>query len=370
VRRGIARAGVTAAATALITLAIVGTAAGQPPPPPPPASPLDVRTPAAAPTEVPPRTIPDSHFAPVDRPGPALSVPEDLLDQALSCTANTATTERDVVLFVHGTTLTPESNFGWNWFRALDALGRPYCAVTMPNNAMSDAQISAEYVVHAIRAIHERSGQQVQILGHSQGGTEPRFALRFWPDLRAMVEDYVTFAGTNHGSIAIDLSLCTPRCAPALWQQTLNSDYTQAINSYQETFDGISYTQIYTVTDQFVQPNLNDRGTTSLHTGDGEISNIAVQDVCPATVNDHISVGTYDPVAHALTMDALDHDGPAEPDRIPASVCTEQFMPGVNPVQFPADLAGAYSVITEQLALHPRVAEEPALADYTLADPE
>lgn len=357
---------VAAAMAGLLVLAVAGPAGGAPAPVPPPTSPLDVAGPTGV-TSVPPPPMPDSAFAPVDRPGPELSVPREKLDQALSCTENVADADRSVVLLVHGTTLTPGSNFSWNWFRALDALGRPYCAVTMPDNAMSDAQVSAEYVVHAIRTIHRESGHTVQILGHSQGGTEPRFALRFWPDLRAMVEDYVAFAATNHGSIALDASFCAVPCAPAMWQQTLNSKYTQAINSYQETFAGISYTQIYSVSDQFVQPNLDDTGTTSLRTGDGDIANIAVQDVCPTTVNDHISVGTYDPVAYALAIDALDHDGPADPSRIPSSVCAEQFMPGVNPVQFPADLARTYSMIGEQLTLYPKVDEEPPLAAYTLA---
>ncbi|HVE25757.1 MAG TPA: lipase, partial [Sporichthya sp.] len=230
-------------------------------------------------------------------------------------------------------------------------------------NTTGDTQIASEYVVHAIRTIYARTGRKVQVMGHSQGGTEPRFALRFWPDLRSKVDDYIAFAATNHGS-ALIRGLCAPSCTPALWQQIDNSNYIQAMNSYQETFAGISYTQIYTYFDQFVQPNLDDTGTTSL-SGPGDITNVALQDICPANTGEHIAIGTYDPVAYALAMDALTHPGPANPARIPASVCDETFMPGVDPRTFAANLADAYNQIFISLTTDPRVDAEPALKSYT-----
>lgn len=360
----------TLAVAGLAGFLLAGQALAAPAPLPPlTPSPFPVVAPSSLP--LPPPTIPDEEFAPVDRPGPELEVPEAALDAALRCTANAVDADTEVVLFVPGTTLTPTDDFGWNWFPALDELARPYCSVTLPNHAMTDTQVSAEYVVHAIRAVHGMSGRRVDVVGHSQGGTEPRFALRFWPDLRPMVDDYVALAATNHGSIAINGVLCTPAtgCSESLWQQTLNSHYTQAINSRQETFAGISYTQIYTRTDEFVQPNLDDTGTTSLHTGDGDITNVALQDVCPTGVtSEHLAVGTYDPVAYALAMDALDHDGPAEPGRIDPAVCARLFMPGVDPVAFPGNYAALVATIAQQLALHPKVAAEPELRSYTLAD--
>ncbi|HUR72723.1 MAG TPA: lipase [Sporichthya sp.] len=302
-------------------------------------------------------------FAPVDRPGPALTVAKDKLDGALVCTANVAK-GRQTVLFVPGTTVNPREDYSWNWFRAMDRLGRPYCAVTLPFNTTGDTQIASEYVVHAIRSIYATTRQKVQVMGHSQGGTEPRFALRFWPDLRTKVDDYIAFAATNHGSPLIR-GLCAPNCTPALWQQIDNSQYIQAMNSGQETFAGISYTQIYTHLDQFVQPNLDDHGTTSL-TGPGDITNVATQDVCPANTAEHIAVGTYDPVAYALAMDALTHAGPADPARIPASVCDEVFMPGIDPRTFLANLSDAYNQIFVSLTTDPRVDAEPELKPYTL----
>jgi triacylglycerol esterase/lipase EstA (alpha/beta hydrolase family) len=268
-----------------------------------------------------------SGFAPLDRPGPALSVPRAELDAALSCTGNVSRGQQ-TVLFVPGTTVNPR-DYAWNWFRALDKLSRPHCTVTLPFDTTGDIQVAAEYVVSAIRTIYARTGRTVQVMGHSQGGTIPRFALRFWPDLRAEVDDYIAIAATNHGTVIVG-PMCTAGCAPAIWQQGIDSSLMRAMNSGQETFAGISYTAIYTHTDQIVQPNLDNRGSTSLH-GPGAITNVATQDVCPANTADHIAIGTYDPVAYALALDALDHPGPANPRRIPPSVCTQMVMPGVEP---------------------------------------
>lgn len=308
-------------------------------------------------------------FAPVDQPGPRLSVPEQTLAKSLICSGDVEKSRRNVVLLVHGTTMTPGENFEWNWGRALTQLDRAYCMVAMPNRAMSDAQVSAEYVVHAIRHIHQMSGRQVDVLGHSQGGLVPRFALRFWPDIRAMVDDYVGFGATNHGSYMVN-ALCPPvvGCSPSLWQQTADSAFTRATNSRQETFAGISYTNVYTRTDEFVRPALDDTGTSSLHTGDGRITNVAIQDVCPLDVaSEHIAVGSYDPVGYALAMDALEHDGPADPDRIARSVCTELFMPGVESLQFATEYVNSMTAIAKELVLHDRVPREPDLKAYVYA---
>ncbi len=307
-------------------------------------------------------------YASVDQPGPALSVPQDLLAGSLECTANVSNASRDVVLLIPGTTLTPDANFDGNWFQALDALNWPYCSVTLPEDAMNDIQVSAEYIVNAIRQIRETSGRKVDLLGFSQGGLAPRFALRFWPDARAIVDDYVALGATNHGSLTVD-GMCAAGCAPALQQQRYNSTFTQATNSHQETFAGISYTDIYSHTDQFVTPNLNDSGTTSLHGGGGSITNVALQDVCPLNAADHLATGTYDPVAYALAVDALSHDGPADPARVPASTCTKLLMPGVSPMTFPGKYVNLWNTVLAQLVAYPHVGSEPTLKPYVYAQP-
>ena len=62
--------------------------------------------------------------APVDQPGPPLSVPASDLAAALQCSTNLTQVERTPVLLVPGTTLAPE-NYSWNWVRALAAMRWP-----------------------------------------------------------------------------------------------------------------------------------------------------------------------------------------------------------------------------------------------------
>ena len=307
-------------------------------------------------------------YAPLDRPGPALDVPAAALAASLTCTPDVSSGVREPVLLVPGTTATPETNFSWNYERAFTAMGFPWCAVTLPDSAMGDIQVAGEYVVYAIRTMHARSGRKVQIVGHSQGGMVPRWALRFWPDTRAMVDDVIGMAPSNHGTVDAE-GLCVPvvGCAPAIWQQEYNSPFLRALNSGAQTFAGISYTQIYTKLDEIVIPNLNEQGSSSLHGGGGRIANIAVQSVCPGHVTEHLLIGTADPVAYALVIDALTHDGPADPARVDRSVCRQLVSPAVDQNTFVVDFARFTASVATVLLTTPHASSPPALKPYVFA---
>jgi pimeloyl-ACP methyl ester carboxylesterase len=304
-------------------------------------------------------------YAPPDTPGPPLSVPAPLLKRALVCTASVAHAHRRPILLVPGTTLNP-SEFAWNWDRALTAQGWPYCTIDLPGNGMGDIQIAGEYVVYAIRHMHRLSGRKIDIVGHSQGGMVPRWALRFWPDTRPMVGDLVGMSPSNHGTLDADV-VCLPGCAPSIWQQRNNANFIAALNSYQETFPGISYTSIYTNTDEVVVPNFGPAASSALHGGGGQITNVATQTVCPLDLTEHIGIGTYDATAFAIAMDALTHPGPADPARVSRAVCLDPLMPGVNPLTFITDFAQLNAVVATTLVTYPHVPAEPPLECYVTA---
>jgi hypothetical protein len=305
-------------------------------------------------------------YAPIDQAGPALSVPQDQLDASLECSGNLAAGPAPVLL-VPGTGSNPEHNFSWNWEPALTNLGISWCAVTLPDNALGDIQVAGEYVVNGIRTMYQRAGRRISIIGHSQGGMIPRWPLRFWPDTRAMVDDQIGFAPSNHGTTGAE-ALCSISCAAADWQQSDTSEFIKAVNSYKETFAGISYTEIYSHFDEIVTPNSDDTGSSSLHTGDGAITNVAIQDLCPADPSEHLAIGTQDKVAYDLAVDALQHPGPADPTRAAASdpgICTPlALMPGINPATYPTDLAAAALDLATNTATAPAVKAEPPLACY------
>jgi triacylglycerol esterase/lipase EstA (alpha/beta hydrolase family) len=305
-------------------------------------------------------------YAPVDQPGPALTVPQADLDASLSCTGSVTGATRAPVLLVPGTGGDPAQNYAWSWEPALNKLGIPWCDVTLPDHTQGDIQIAGEYIVNAIRTMYARAGRKISIIGHSQGGMLPRWAFRFWPDARGMVDDDIGFAASNHGTSGASFA-CFNGCSPADWQQSDTANFIAALNSYQETFPGISYTEVYTHTDEIVTPNSDDTGSSSVHGGGGEITNVAIQEVCPADISEHLALGTQDNTAYALAIDALSHSGPAVPSNVPMSVCTDPLMPGINKTTYPTDVLTAAIGFGQNEAGAPQVDSEPPLKCYVTA---
>ena len=97
--------------------------------------------------------------------------------------------------------------------------------------------------------------------------------------------------------------------------------------------------------------------------------------MCASDVYEHLLVGTVDPVAYALAMDALDHAGPAKPARIDPSVCSQVYQPGVDPtnaqtfIQAFLALPGLAAVTTPNVNLvgASEVPAEPPLRCYVFA---
>jgi hypothetical protein len=189
--------------------------------------------------------------------------------------------------------------------------------------------------VSAIRSEYALAGRPIAIIGHSQGGMSMRWALRFWPDTRKMVSDVVGLEPDNDGTTVITDQDCAALGCPAGdWDQTYQSPFIEALNSGTQTFAGISYTNTYSVDDELVHPDSGPTNCSScLSTGDGQISNVELQSICPLDTSEHIEGGTTDPPAYALGVDAITHTGPANPARISRSVCDEALMPGVTSEQ-------------------------------------
>jgi hypothetical protein len=316
-------------------------------------------------------------YAPLDRPGPALTVSRATMAAALVCHNNLRTAPGEPVLLNPATGVTPEQNYSWNYERAFRAQKRAWCTVTMPFHTLGDIQTAGEYLVYAIRTMHSYAGRRIAVMGHSQGGMSMRWALRFWPDTRKMVDDVIGMAGSNHGTDSAAVAApAGSELPPASLQQAAGSKFITALNSGVETFTGISYTEIYTHTDEVVQPNNTAaRSSSSVHGGGGMITNVATQDICHGDIYEHLTVGTVDPTTYALVMDALTHPGPAQPSRIGRASCSKLYQPGVDPTNVQTYLQVlkaapgllAVSVPFVNLVGAPEVTKEPALRCYVYA---
>ncbi|WP_026453918.1 esterase/lipase family protein [Saccharomonospora iraqiensis] len=256
--------------------------------------------------------------------GPPLRTPQWMLEQALECDADVAEARRTPMILVHGTGATPEENWSAGYARALPRRGFPVCTVELPERALVDLQVSVEYVVHAIREVSRLSGREVSLIGHSQGGLHPVWALRFWPGLADRVEDAIGLASPYGGTQATDLQCRDGSCTTAYWQMRQGADYIRALRRHTPP-EGVSYTSIGSRTDQLVFPAPQ---ATSLPGA----RNIFVQDVCPARPVDHLAMA-FDNVAFELVLDAVTHPGPADTARIPPGTCTQLYAPGMDPLR-------------------------------------
>lgn len=299
--------------------------------------------------------------------GPALQVSEQAMASALSCPASFSGAH-EPVLFIHGTTLTAESNWSWNYGKVLPAQGYDVCLVNLPDRARADMQVSAEYVVYAIRTMAARSQSKVDVVGFSQGPVEPRWAIKWWPDIRDRVDDLVAMAGVAHGFTETE-AICFQSCIPPFWQMKPNSNFLAALNAGDETPGDVSYTSVYTRTDQFVWLANGEADPWTQSAGLEGATNIAVQDICPGRPVEHVQV-VYDAAFYAVVADALAHPGPADPGRIDRAVCLQGAMPGVDTAEATAktaeidrDLFMLSGVDSEEREKHHTEAE-PALAAY------
>jgi len=285
---------------------------------------------------------------------PPLTAPRAALDAALQC-GPPGNGQHEPVLLIHGTSVLPEENWGWNYQTWLAREGYHVCTVRLPLRSMGDIQSATEYAVHAIRTLHARTGRKVDIFGHSQGGVEARWALLWWPDVRTMVDDVVTIGTPHHGSWVANFFAPLPCAAPACFQMRTTSRFMTALNARDETPGGVDYTSIYSLTDEIVQPALGD-ATARL---DGGV-NVLVQDVCPRRLVTHVSL-VWDPVVFALVLDAFSQDGGANPARLKPGLCG-QLLPDI---ELRVGLLGR--LLREALSSLPWMAPvvtEPALAPY------
>lgn len=253
--------------------------------------------------------------------GPPLTVPEATLASATHCDAGAAA-GRSTVLLVHGTGATDDEAWSWNYAPALPAAGFGVCTVTLPDRALGDFSVAAEYAVHAARHAYQVSGRRIGIVGHSQGGLMAVWIAKFWPDVARHATDVIGLAANVRGTQLAN-TLCTGEsCSPIAWQMRRGSKVTNAA-THAPLSTGTSFTSVGSLTDEVVYP----QPTVSSFPG---VDAVMVQSVCPGRVVDH-GLLLSDAIAYQLVLDALTHDGPANPARADRSVCLQQTMPGADP---------------------------------------
>ena len=261
----------------------------------------------------------------------AYSVPRDKMKDALACSSGERYSEggagalrrrngKHPVLLVHGTGVNRRQNWEWNYWQTLRARGWEVCWVNLPRASLGDIQVAAEYVAYALKLMRRQSGQKIDVIGHSQGGLQPRWVIKWFSTAR-FIADFIAIDAPNHGTRIANESSMDEGCFEACWQMRRRSNFIRALNRDNETPGPIFYSSIYTSFSELVQPT----GTQVLR---GGASNVLLQDLCPRPV-EHVAIAA-DYVTWLLVRDALLNPGPADPKVVDAEDCLRDRMPGAD----------------------------------------
>jgi triacylglycerol esterase/lipase EstA (alpha/beta hydrolase family) len=176
------------------------------------------------------------------------------------------------------------------------------------------AASAAELSSFVDRVLAATGAQQVDIVGHSQGGMMPRYYIKDGGGA-AKVHALVGLAPSNHGTTASGLFTVAEHIpgataffglCQACEEQTIGSPFIANLNAGGETQPGVSYTVIESAYDEVVTPY-----TSAFLSGPG-VRNITLQSQCFLDLGEHLSM-PYDHIADADVLSALDPAHPQHP---------------------------------------------------------
>jgi len=216
------------------------------------------------------------------------------------------------VLLVPGTF----ENMAKNWATMSPALkSQGYCVFALNYGATNGVDAtgpvadSARQLAPFVEKVLASTGaRKVDLVGHSQGGMMPRYYLGFLGGADK-VNHLVGIAPSNHGTRG--LITPTPDAVPpatsvggsncqACADQQAGSPFLTELNSIGDTVPGPAYTVISTTHDEVVTPYPSQ----FLAGPAQQVTNITIQDKCPADVIDH-DQAPNDPITQRLVSDAL-----------------------------------------------------------------
>jgi triacylglycerol esterase/lipase EstA (alpha/beta hydrolase family) len=176
----------------------------------------------------------------------------------------------------------------------------------------TSARELSTFVNRVLTATH---AQQVDIVGHSQGGMMPRDYIKFLGGADK-VHTLVALAPSNHGTTLnglVTLARAVPGAAalvgslcPACREQQRGSNFLRRLNAGADTVAGVHYTVIRSRSDEVVTQS------SSAFLSGPDVTNITLQQQCRLDHGEHLSM-PYDHIADADVLNALDPTHPVTP---------------------------------------------------------
>ncbi|WP_052745485.1 esterase/lipase family protein [Allosalinactinospora lopnorensis] len=224
------------------------------------------------------------------------------------------------VVLVHG--LLFDAALSW-FYMSPRLAGAGYCVFALNYGeengvaGVSPMEESAVELASFVTGVKAATGaEEVDLVGHSQGGLMPRWYLRF-EDGAAHVGEFVGLAPPNHGSDINFIDLLPPDMADALCgscrQFSHGSEFLTTLNEGRDVEPGVDYTTVNTRYDEAVVPY-----TRGFLDGPAEqVTNVVLQDACWFHLGKH-ATPLYDRVTLQWVLNALGRSGPADPDFRPS----------------------------------------------------
>jgi len=294
------------------------------------------------------------------------SLPCSTYSNSITCPRGVQGKKGGTVLLVHGTGSTGAETWKNGPYNLmLPDEGYDVCWIDLPNRALSDAQVSAEYIAWSIYHLAAGSSTgKVSLISHSQGGLNVQWALNFWPAQRGMVHSFFAIApdfhGTAEGPLAcLALDLATGGCNPSVIQQSVGSTFLDAINA-KGNQALVPTTVAFTRFDDVIQPEVLIPPTSRLNG-----ANVySVQEICGiAYIQDHFTM-TVASAAYYLGLDAL-KNGVGSKSRVNKLSCL-WTLNDVLLANFDRAPAVLRQVVHDALAVvtYPKVKSEPLIKAY------
>ncbi|KAI2998501.1 hypothetical protein CBS147346_8162 [Aspergillus niger] len=309
------------------------------------------------------------------------SIPEAALREAIhmpNLFSGESNSGRKPVILVPGTAAPAGTSFYYNFGKLGNAIPEIDVSwVNIPQASLGDVQVTAEYIAYSINYISSLYRSKVNVISWSQGGLNTQWALKYWPSTRDSVGDFIAISPDFRGTIETRLVcpwLAGIMCTPALWQQGWDAKFVRTLRGFGGESAYVHTTTIYSSFDEIVQPMYGDQASAILQDARGVgVSNNHLQSICahePAGgMYTHRGV-LYNPLAWALTIDALSHDGPGRPSRVNVTTVCQQSIP---PQLGLDDLLGTEGLLlvslSETLRYRPKTFAEPDILGYAASAP-
>ncbi|MGW5438797.1 esterase/lipase family protein [Nocardia asteroides] len=169
------------------------------------------------------------------------------------------------------------------------------------------------------RVLAATGAEQVDFVGHSQGGTVANHYLKFEGG-QGKVGKLVSFGATHHGTALLGLATLgrminnagidilgfyRPIIGASNVEQAIGSPFYTTLNATGDTVPGVDYTVVASRYDEVMNPI----DLAFLRAGpDATVDNITLQNGCEQDISDHLTM-MYSPRAASLALRALDPEG-------------------------------------------------------------